>query len=75
MDYSLAHGGNMKYNKGDLVLVRTSFAKDGKEYAIVQTQYFNSIKVKFIQTGEVKSYLKDYITPVMPLYRRHYASR
>ena len=65
----------MKYNKGDLVLVQTSFAKDRKEYAIVQNQYFNSIKVKFIQTGEVKSYLKDFITPVMPLYRRYYEDR
>lgn len=65
----------MKYNKGDLVLVQKRWGKEPKEYAIVQTQYFNSIKVKFIQTGEVKSYLKDFITPVMPLYRTHYESR
>ena len=65
----------MKYNKGDLVLVQKRWGKEPKEYAIVQTQYFNSIKVKFIQTGEVKSYLKDYITPVMPLDKRHYENR
>ena len=63
------------YKKGDLVLVQKQWGKEPKEYAIVQTQYFNSIKVKFIQTGEVKSYLKRFITPVMPLYRRHYESR
>ena len=55
----------MKYTKGDLVLVQTSFNLDlRKKYAIVQSQYFNSIKVKFVQTGEVKSYVKSYITPV-----------
>ena len=58
----------MEYRKGDLVLVQTSFwmCDLGKhlKYAIVQSQYYNSIKVKFIQTGEVKSYLKDFITPV-----------
>jgi|TARA_E500000318_G_C3431527_1_gene161308 hypothetical protein len=55
----------MKYTKGDLVLVQTSYNTDlRKKYAIVQSQFFNSIKVKFMQTGEVKSYLKDFITPV-----------
>ena len=63
------------YKKGDLVLVQVCYGKNPKEYAIVQSQYFNSIEVKFIQTGEVKSYLKDFITPVMPLYRTHYESR
>ena len=55
----------MKYTKGDLVLVQTSYNTDlRKKYAIVQSQFFNSIKVKFMQTGEVKSYLKDFVTPV-----------
>ena len=55
----------MKYTKGDLVLVQTSYnTKLRKKYAIVQSQHFNSIKVKFMQTGEVKDYLKDFITPV-----------
>ena len=63
----------MEYTKGDLVLVQTSYNTDlRKKYAIVQSQYFNSVKVKIIQTGEVKSYLKHFITPVMPLYRRRY---
>ena len=66
----------MEHTKGDLVLVQTSYnTKLRKKYAIVQSHYFNSIKVKFIQTGEVKSYLKDFITPVMPLYRRSYENR
>jgi hypothetical protein len=55
----------MEYTKGDLVLVQTSYNTDLRmKYAIVQSQYFNSIKVKFVQTGEVKSYLKGFITPV-----------
>ena len=65
----------MEHTKGDLVLVQTSFnRKVPKKYAIVQSQYFNSIKVKFM-TGEVNSYPKRFITPVMPLYRRHYENR
>ena len=55
----------MEYTKGDLVLVQTSYnTKVRKKYAIVQNQHFNSIKVKFMQTGKVKYYLKDFITPV-----------
>ena len=55
----------MKYTKGDLVLVMTSYDPNvPEEYAIVQSQYFNSVKVKFMQTGEVKSYLRGWITPV-----------
>ena len=55
----------MEYTKGDLVLVQTSYNTDLRmKYAIVQSQYFNSIKVQFVQTGEVKSYLKRFITPV-----------
>ena len=54
----------MQYTKGDLVLVRTSYdPKVPKEYAIVQNQTFNSIKVKFM-TGEDMVYLKRFITPV-----------
>ena len=66
----------MEYTKGDLVLVQTSYEnKKRPQYAIVQTQTFNAIKVKFLQTGEVKSYLKRFVTPVMPLYRRSYENR
>ena len=66
----------MEYTKDDLVLVQTSYGnKERLQYAIVQSQYFNVIKVKFMQTGEVKSYLKRFITPVMPLYRRSYENR
>jgi hypothetical protein len=55
----------MEYTKGDLVLVQTSYnTKLRKKFAIVQSQYFNSIKVKFVQTGEVKSYVKQWLTPV-----------
>ena len=55
----------MEYTKGDLVLVQTSYNTNlRKKYAIVLNQYFNSIKVKFVQTGKVKSYLKEYITSV-----------
>tara|TARA_B100000900_G_scaffold290254_1_gene249100 strand:- start:118 stop:300 length:183 start_codon:yes stop_codon:yes gene_type:complete len=55
----------MEYTKGDLVLVMTSYSPNvPKEYAIVQSQCFNSIKVKFMQTGEVMVYLKRFITPV-----------
>ena len=55
----------MEYTKGDLVLVQTSYSpKVRKEYAIVQSQCFNSIKVKFIQCGTVMIYLKRFITPV-----------
>ena len=55
----------MEYKKGDLVLVRVSYSPNvPKEYAIVQSQCFNSIKVKFIQCGTVMSYLKRFITPV-----------
>ena len=55
----------MKYTKGDLVLVQTSYDLEiRKKYAIVQSQYFHSVKVKFMQTGEVKRYLKDFVTPV-----------
>ena len=55
----------MEYTKGDLVLVQTSYNTDlRKKYAIVQSQHFNSVKVKFMQTGEVKSYLIGWVTPV-----------
>ena len=55
----------MEYTKGDLVLVQTSYNTDlRKKYAIVQSQYFNSVKVKFMQTGEVKNYLIGWVTPV-----------
>ena len=55
----------MEYTKGDLVLVQTSYnTKLRKKYAIVLNQYFNSIKVKFMQTGEVKNYLVGWVTPV-----------
>ena len=55
----------MEYTKGDLVLVQTSYNTDlRKKYAIVQSQCFNSVKVKFMQTGEVKSYLIGWVTPV-----------
>ena len=55
----------MKYTKGDLVLVQTSYnTKVRKKYAIVQSQYLNSIRVKFMQTGKVKVYLKDFVIPV-----------
>jgi hypothetical protein len=55
----------MKYREGDLVLVQTSYnTKLRKKYAIVQSQYFNSVKVKFMQTGEIKSYVISFITPV-----------
>ena len=55
----------MEYTKGDLVLVQTSYSPNvPKEYAIVRNQVFNSIEVKFIQTGKVMIYLKRFITPV-----------
>ena len=55
----------MKYTKGNLVLVQTSHnTKLRKEYAIVQNTYFKAIKVKFMQTGEVRIYLKEFITLV-----------
>lgn len=55
----------MEYTKGDLVLVQTSYnTKLRKKYAIVLGQVFNSVKVKFMQTGEVKSYLSGWVTPV-----------
>mgnify|MGYP005732547825 CR=1 FL=1 len=55
----------MEYTKGDLVLVMTSFnSKIRRKYAIVQSQYFNSIKVVMIETGKVRSYIKDGVTPV-----------
>ena len=55
----------MEYTKGDLVLVRVSYSPNvPKEYAIVRNQVFNSIEVKFIQTGKVMIYLKRFITPV-----------
>ena len=55
----------MEYTKGDLVLVMTSYSPNvPKEYAIVQSQCFNSIKVKFVQCGTVMNYLKRFITPV-----------
>ena len=54
----------MKYNRGDLVLVQKQWGKEPKEYAIVQNQTFNAIKVKFMQTGKVMVYLKRFVTPV-----------
>ena len=55
----------MEYTKGDLVLVRVSYSPNvPKEYAIVRNQVFNSIEVKFIQTGKVMIYLKRFIAPV-----------
>ena len=55
----------MEYTKGDLVLVQTSYNTDLRmKYAIVLEQVFNSVKVKFMQTGEVKNYLIGWITPV-----------
>ena len=55
----------MKYTKGDLVLVQTSYDLEiRKKYAIVQSQYFNSVRVKLMQTGEIKRYLKHFVTPV-----------
>ena len=67
----------MEYTKGDLVLVQTSYEnkENRPQYAIVQNETFNAIKVKFMQCGTVKVYLKRFITPVMPLYRRSYESR
>jgi hypothetical protein len=48
-----------------LVLVQASFStKRRKKFAIVLNQHFESIKVKFVQTGIVRDYLKCYITPV-----------
>jgi hypothetical protein len=53
------------FNVGDLVLVQASFStKRRKKFAIVLNQHFESIKVKFVQTGIVRDYLKCYITPV-----------
>jgi|TARA_R100000426_G_scaffold85463_1_gene65476 hypothetical protein len=55
----------MEYTKGDLVLVQTSYdTRVPKQYAIVQGQWFNAIKVKFIQTGQVMVYLNHFITPI-----------
>jgi len=55
----------MEYTKGDLVLVQTSYENEmRKKYAIVLEQVYNSVKVKFMQTGEVMVYLKRFITPV-----------
>ena len=55
----------MKYTKGDLVLVMTSYDLEiRKKFAIVQSQYFNSVRVKLMQTGEIKRYLKHFVTPV-----------
>jgi hypothetical protein len=56
----------MEYTKGDLVLVQSSYdPRQKRRYAIVQSQFFNSIKVKMIQTGNIKTYLKCFIAPVI----------
>lgn len=52
------------FNVGDLVLVQGFSTKRRKKFAIVLNQHFESIKVKFVQTGIVRDYLKCYITPV-----------
>lgn len=52
------------FNVGDLVLVQGFSTKRCKKFAIVLNQHFESIKVKFVQTGIVQDYLKCYITPV-----------
>ena len=52
------------FKVGDLVLVQGFSTKRRKKFAIVLNQYFESIKVKFVQTGIVRDYLKCYITPV-----------
>ena len=56
----------MKYTKGDLVLVQTSYnTKLRKKYAIVTAHCAtNRIQVKFIQTGTIIDYAKNFITPV-----------
>ena len=52
------------FKVGDLVLVQGFSTKRRKKVAIVLNQHFESIKVKFVQTGIVRDYLKCYITPV-----------
>ncbi len=52
------------FKVGDLVLVQGFSTKRRKKFAIVLNQHFESIKVKFVQTGIVRDYLKCYITPV-----------
>jgi hypothetical protein len=52
------------FKVGDLVLVQGFSTKRRKKFAIVLNQHFESIKVKFVQTGIVQDYLKCYITPV-----------
>ena len=52
------------FKVGDLVLVQGFSTKRRKKFAIVLSQHFESIKVKFVQTGIVRDYLKCYITPV-----------
>jgi len=52
------------FKVGDLVLVQGFSTKRRKKFAIVLSQHFESIKVKFVQTGKVQDYLKCYITPV-----------
>ena len=52
------------FKVGDLVLLQGFSTKRRKKFAIVLNQHFESIKVKFVQTGIVRDYLKCYITPV-----------
>ena len=55
----------MEYTKDELVLVQTSYdARLRKEYAIVQGQYINAVRVLMVKTGKAKVYHQRFLTPV-----------
>ena len=55
----------MNYKKGELVLVQTSYSPNvPKEYAIVQGQYINAVRVFMAETGKSKVYHQRWLTPV-----------
>ena len=55
----------MNYKKGELVLVQTSYSPNvPREYAIVQSQYINAVRVLMTATGKAKVYHQRFLTPV-----------
>ena len=55
----------MNYKKGELVLVQTSYSPNvPKEYAIVQGQYINAVRVFMAETGKSKVYHQRFLAPV-----------
>ena len=56
----------MNYKKGDLVLVQVSYdTRLRKEYAVVQSQYINAVRVFMTETGKSKVYHQRFLTPVI----------